>query len=120
MPNKLYIMRPTNEKSISLEEWVSAVRFVKGVRLAGGECEIRNKVTGKNATVFYGGSYAEVYFQDECVWRRAFSWSRRGRITFRPSLNFQNAMDPLRMAVLALTAILNAEIRSEAGDLYKL
>ena len=132
MDQELHIARPPNDTQITLQEWVSALRFVKGVRLAGRKWKSRDPVAGEGTIVIYGGHIAEagvdvfyaghdaeVYFQEEGVWRRAFSWSRSGRITFRPTLGFDNAMNPLRRAAFALSAILSAEIRGDEGELYE-
>lgn len=105
--------------SIALSEWKSAVNETSGVRLAEGSNQIANPRTGAILSVPNPGGDAEVYLETEDEWRRVFSWSPSGRISFRFTRDFDRPDNAIRVAARLLAQRLGAKIAGDEGEIYE-
>ena len=105
-------------QEIALEDWISAVNNVEGVRLAEGDYSIRLPETGQVFVMRNTGGDAELHVPHTGEWRRAFRWED-GVIKFVSTEEFTS--DPachLRSIARALASALGAIVCGDDGRIH--
>ncbi|WP_223636525.1 hypothetical protein [Rhodobacter sp. TJ_12] len=118
MAYEIHIERD-NGRPISLNEWMSAVSSVDFVRLADTATTIvTNTVTGEKISNPATHGTAELFDPTSQTWIGMFRWFN-GRISTRPSPDFQTFNSQQRSAMRALAALLGAQIVGDEGEIYE-
>jgi hypothetical protein len=105
-------------QEIALEDWMSAVNSVDGVRLAEGDYSVRLPETGQVFVLRNNGGDAELHVPHTGEWRRVFRWEE-GNIKFVGTEEFIN--DPMcrvRTVARTLAAALGAVMCGEDGRIH--
>jgi hypothetical protein len=105
------------DSHIALSEWRAVVECTGGVRMAEGDYQITNPVTGERIRIRNRGGDAEVFFPDEAAWRRVFHWFD-GRISFRAGLDFEVPTSLMRRLAGELARELDAQLVGDEGEIY--
>jgi hypothetical protein len=106
-----------DQSSISLDEWCSAVDAVDGMRLAKGDVFAQNPITGAEISIPHQEGDVEVYFSEADAWIPCVYFSK-GRISFRPSDDFDDRSSPFRQALVKIAARLDAELIGDDGTVF--
>ena len=104
---------------ITLEEWRAIVEGTDGIRLAEGRHNVTNPKTGEVISFGNAGGDAEVFLPDASTWRRAFLWSRPGRISFRAPSDWDEPTSQIRRIATALARSLGATLVGDEGEVYE-
>ena len=123
MAYALHIER--NEQEISLEEWLSALESVAGVRQQREDIVGINPKTGEEIRIVRDEGDAEVMFSNGGIlgfgrreeWSPAFRFSN-GRASFKATREIDSPQNPVRKAAVQLAAALAAEIVGDEGERY--
>src|SRR4051794_30108160 len=112
--------------AISADEWRAAVLSVANLRLSDGSpVTTINPKTSERITIGLRDTDAQILFPDHArlgdtgdSWISVFFYQPRGRVTFRPSSETDNPLDPVRCAAVALARALEAHIEGEDGQRF--
>ena len=123
MAYELHIER--HEQDISLEEWLSALETVAGVREKTEDTVGINPKTGEEIRIGRVDGDAEVLFARRGFlgfgrheeWCSAFRFSH-GRATFKATKEIDSAANPVRKAAARLAVVLKATIVGDEGEQY--
>ena len=119
----LHIKR--HEREISLEEWLSALESVAGVRQKTEDTVAINPKTGEEIRIGRNDGDAEVLFTTSGFlgFGRREEWCPacqffNGRASFKATRDSESPKSPVRRAAAQLAAALDAKIVGDEGELY--
>lgn len=123
MAYRLHIEREARE--ISLEEWLSALESVAGVRQQADDTVATNPRSGEEIRIARRNGDAEVLISTGGFlglgrreeWCPAFSFFN-GRASFEAARDIQSPKNPVRRAAARLAVALNARIIGDEGERY--
>ena len=116
MGYEIHIAR-TNQTDISLDEWVNAVNETEHLRLRTDPVIIRNPTTGEKLSIAARPGETDFFDPNENTWIPRLSYSA-GRISFRPSDDFDPPDSQFRKTVVSLADNLDAVLIGDDGEHY--
>lgn len=123
MAYELHIER--HERKISLEEWLSVLQTVAGVRQRTDDTVAINPKTGEEIRIDRNDGDAEVLFTSGGFlglgrreeWCTVFYFFN-GKASFKAVRDIESSKNPVRRAAAQLAAALNAKIVGDEGEQY--
>ncbi|MES9993414.1 MAG: hypothetical protein ABW098_15800 [Candidatus Thiodiazotropha sp.] len=125
MAYSLHIERTDSE--ITLDEWLSAVAVIQGVRPRSSDYVAVNPSTGEKIVMERSNGDLEIarttknwggLLGEREVWEPAFFFSN-GRGSFPASFDLDNIDEPVRVVAIKLAQALNAQIVGDEGEEYQ-
>jgi hypothetical protein len=125
MAYAFHIERKGNE--ISIEEWITVVEKLDGVRLSEAGLAFTNRKTGEVISIPSNVGDVDVLFHTRGLfglgakseWRTCIRFSS-GKGSFSGAqVDIESPDNPVRIAAVKLAKILNAKIAGDEGEIYE-
>jgi hypothetical protein len=108
----LFLERP-DEQSISVDEWLQLIERHEDLRVTTAAASANNPRTGSTVQVQTGQASSEINLLGS--WLPFLSW-RRGKLTTRYRVEFDNAQDPTRLKIVQIARELEAHVCNDVED----
>ncbi|HCE3715988.1 hypothetical protein [Vibrio parahaemolyticus] len=120
-----YSLHIEREEVIALEEWVTAIDSIDGLRIASGNSEILNSSTGEEIAI--QGNPGDVSIRyvtkgflglgERVSWEKAIYFNS-GRAQFKFVEGIEQPHHPVHIAVVQIAKKLGASIVGDEGEVY--